>query len=190
MYKRTFWRPPVHLKAISCTNLIFLPAFSSRGTEIHDDTERPVHGRARFACFSVPSVVTLTRTGPICCVYRPARAVQRLQTAAKANAERRRRQRRTQWRRRGRRRTRRRRRREPPQAEAGFPARPGIPPRAEDQRPEPLTSAVAAKRPPAGTVKRPPAGTVKSPPAGTVKSPPVRTRHDVEAHCYRVSRPL
>ena len=155
MYKRTFWRPPVHLKAISCTNLIFLPAFSSRGTEIHDDTERPVHGRARFACFSVPSVVTLTRTGPICCVYRPARAVQRLQTAAKANAERRR----------TRRRTRRRRRREPPQAEAGSPARPGIPPRAEDQRPEPLTSAVAAK------------------------SPPVRTGHDVEAHCYRVSRP-
>ena len=165
MYKRTFWRPPVHLKAISCTNLIFLPAFSSRGTEIHDDTERPVHGRARFACFSVPSVVTLTRTGPICCVYRPDRAVQRLQTAAKANAERRQRQRRTQWRRR--------RRREPPQAEAGFPARPGIPPRAEDQRPEPLTSAVAAK----------------SPPAGTVKSPPVRTGHDVGAHCYRISRP-
>ena len=114
MYNCAVGHPPVHQKAVSCTNRIFLPAISSRGTEIHDDTERPVHGRARFACFSVPPVVTLTRTGPICCVYRPDRAVQRLQTAAKANAERRQRQRRTQWRRR--------RRREPPQAEAGFPA--------------------------------------------------------------------
>ncbi|MBQ9892550.1 MAG: hypothetical protein IJM35_05275, partial [Bacteroidales bacterium] len=87
MYNCAVGHPPVHQKAVSCTNRIFLPAFSSRGTEIHDDTERPVHGRARFACFSVPSVVTLTRTGPICCVYRPDRAEQRLQTAAKANAD-------------------------------------------------------------------------------------------------------
>ena len=87
MYNCAVGHPPVHQKAVSCTNRIFLPAFSSRGTEIHDDTERPVHGRARFACFSVPSVVTLTRTGPICRVSRPDRAVQRLQTAAKANAD-------------------------------------------------------------------------------------------------------
>ncbi len=46
-----------------------------------------LHGRARLTRYSVPSVTTLTRTDPICRVSRPARADQRLPTAAKADAE-------------------------------------------------------------------------------------------------------
>ncbi len=52
MYNCAVGHPPVHQKAVSCTNRIS----SGRGTYIHDDTERFVHGRARFAAFPGPPV--------------------------------------------------------------------------------------------------------------------------------------